>query len=160
MASEVTGGDAELALSAIDVRRRQVIAEIDMPWWYWWGVAAGWVALGVIADIGNPWASLIATVAFGAVHASVAQRVLSGRHRTGQLSVRAEVVSRHVPALVIGFLVVLVAVTVAIALLVNADGAGHPCTIASVMVALAVLGGGPRLMAAMRRRAEERMAAA
>ena len=158
MASEITQGDAQLALSSIDVRRRQVIAEIDMPWWYWWGVGIAWVALGVISDLGHPWASLAATLAFGIAHSVVAQHVLSGRHRSGRLSVRADVVSRHIPALVIGYLLFLVAVTVAIALAVNADGAGHPATIASVIVAVAVVGGGPRLMAAARRRMEAREA--
>ena len=94
-----------------------------------------------------------------APHSTVALRVLSGpRHRTGRLSVRAEVVSRQVPVLVIGYLVLLV-------------GCHHPhcvgywqtwtgrvilSTIASVIVAVAVLGGGPRLMAAVRRRSVER----
>jgi hypothetical protein len=159
MASEISDGDAQLALSSIDLRRRQVIAEIDMPWWYWWGVALGWVGLGIVADLGNAWVSLVATLAFGAAHSTVALRVLSGRHRTGRLSVRADVVSRQVPVLVIGYLVLLVAVTIPIALAVNADGAGHPSTIASVIVAVGVLGGGPRLMAAVRRRSVERASA-
>jgi len=64
------------------------------------------------------------------------------------------VVSRHVPALVIGFLLVMTAATVGLALLAYADGAGHPVTIASVVVALAVGFGGPSLMAAVRRRAQ------
>jgi hypothetical protein len=58
--------------------------------------------LGVITDLGHPWLTLGATVVFGAVHATVAQHVLSGRHRSSQLSVRADVVSRHSPLLVIG----------------------------------------------------------
>jgi hypothetical protein len=155
MTSEISDGDAQLALSSIELRRRQVIAEIDMPWWYWWGLALGWVVLGIVTDFGNVWAAVIATVAFGAAHASVAHRVLSGRHRSRRLSVRAELVSRHIPILVVGYLLLLVAVTIAIAVAVDADGADHPSTIASVIVAVAVLAGGPQLMAAMRRRAEQ-----
>lgn len=74
---------------------------------------------------------------FGAVHSSVAQRVLSGRHRSPQLSVRADVVDRRLPVLVLGYLVVLGLVTIVLAVLIDADGAGHPVTIASVVVALA-----------------------
>jgi hypothetical protein len=44
-------------------------------------------------------------------------------------------------------------VTIAIALAVNADGAEHPATIASAFVAVLVVLGGPRLLAAVRRRA-------
>jgi hypothetical protein len=79
--------------------------------------------------------------------------VLSGRRRSRQLSVRSELAGTQIPALVIGFLVGLVGVTVAGGNLVDADGAGHPATIASVIAAVAVACGGPELMAAVRRRA-------
>lgn len=154
MALETNDADARLALDAINLRRRQVIAEIGMPWWYWWGVALGWVALGVVADLRHPWATLGGTLIFGAVHSAVAQHTLSGRHRSRQLSVRAGMVSWRLPALLLSYLVGLAAATVAIAVLVAADGAGHPGTIASVIAAVAVLCGGPALMAAVRRRAE------
>jgi hypothetical protein len=158
MPHDISDADARLALSSIEHRRQQVIAEIDMPRWYWWGVALGWVALGVITDFGHPLATAAATLAFGAVHAAVSHRVLSGRHRTPSLSVRADLVSRHIPALVLGFLVALAAVTVALAVLADADGARHPVTIASVVVAVAVVCGGPNLMAAVRRRTERAVA--
>jgi hypothetical protein len=154
MTNHISDTEAELALGSIEQRRRQVIAEIDMPRWYWAGMALGWIALGVLADLGNPWLTTAATLVFGAVHASVSQHVLSGRHRSTRLSVRADVVSRHVPALVIGFLIVMVLLTVVIALAIAADGAEHAATIASVIVAVAVFFGGPTLMAAVRRRAE------
>jgi hypothetical protein len=152
-------GDARLALNAIELQQRHVIAEIDMPWWYWWGVGLGWVALGVVADWGNAWGIGVGTLFFGAVHSAVAQRVLSGRHRSSQLSVRADMVNRHVPALVIGYLVVLAGFTVGISLLLRVDGAGHPTTIASCFILLAVVWGGPNLMAAVRHRAERHLGA-
>lgn len=151
MQNDITGTDAQLALGAIEQRRREVIAEIDMPRWYWWGVALGWVALGLVTDLGVAWLTAAATLLFGAVHASVSQRVLSGRHRSPQLSVRADVVSRHVPAVMIAFLLGLAGLTVALAVAADADGARHPVTMASIVVAVAVLCGGPRLMVAVRR---------
>jgi hypothetical protein len=159
MSNDITDTEARLALSSIEHRRRQVIAEIDMPRWYWWGVAVGWVALGVVTDLDHPWVTAGATLVFGAVHSTVAQHVLSGRHRSQRLSVRADLVSRHIPALVLGYLVVLAAVTVILALLARADGARHPVTMASVVVAVAVVCGGPTLMAAVRRRAERNVVA-
>jgi hypothetical protein len=154
MTNEVSEADARLALGEIEQRRRQVVAEIDMPRWYWWGVALGWVALGIVTDLDHPWATIAATVVFGAVHSAVAQHVLSGRHRSQQLSVHRDLVSRHVPTLMFGYLVALALVTIAIAVLADADGAGHPVTFASVVVAVAILCGGPNLMAAVRRRSE------
>jgi hypothetical protein len=154
MANDITDAEARLALRSIEERRREVIAEIDMPRWYWWGLALGWIGLGFVTDIGHPWVTAAATLAFGAVHSGVASHVLSGRHRSSQLSVRADVAGPSVAAVVIGFLLGLAAVTVALAVLAEADGAGHPVTAASIVVAVAVLFGGPTLMVAVRRRAQ------
>jgi hypothetical protein len=151
--TNISATEAELALEAIELRRHQIIDQIDMPVWYWWGLAAGWVGLGVLADLDRPWLSLAATILFGALHASVAGRVLHGRRGSNRLSVRTELVGRRLPALVIGSLVVLVMGTIALALAADADGAEHPATMASIVVAVAVVGGGPALMAAVRRRA-------
>ena len=154
MPNSIGASDARLALTAVDHSREQVIAEIDMPRWYWWGLALGWIGLGFVTDLGHPWVTAAATLAFGAVHSGVASHVLSGRHRSPQLSVRADVVGPSVAAVVIGFLLGLGAVTIALALLAEADGAGHPVTAASIVVAVALIFGGPSLMAAVRRRAE------
>jgi hypothetical protein len=154
MTNAITDADARSALTNIETRRRQIIAEIDIPRWYWWGVALGWVGLGVITDFGIAWLTFVATLTFGAVHSSVAQHVLSGRHGSRQLSVRSDVVDRRLPLLVFGGLIGLAAVTIVLAVLAHADGAEHPVTMASVVVAVAVLLGGPTLVAAVRRRAE------
>jgi hypothetical protein len=154
MSEHISSVEAGRALDEIASRRRQIVAEIDVPAWYWWFLALGWVALGLVAVFATAWVSVAATVAFGALHSSFATRVIDGRHRSRKLSVRADVVSRHVRPLVIGFLVVMVAGTVAIALLADALGAPQPALIASVIIAVAVLVGGPQLMAVVRRRAE------
>ncbi len=149
---DISDAEAREALGTVDRRRRQVIAEIDVPGWYWWFLALGWVAVGVTVELGGWLAAILAPLAFGAVHAALAQRALTGRHRTGSLSVRADVAGRHVPFVVLGYVLVLCAVTVVVALAADADGARHPGMFASVVVALLVLAGGPRLMAAVRRR--------
>ena len=65
---------------------------------------------------------------------------------------RADVAGRYVPLVVIGFVLVLCAATLVLALVANADGARHPSMLASSVVALVLLAGGPQLMAALRRR--------
>jgi hypothetical protein len=147
-------GEAYLALNTVDRRRQQVIAEIGVPAWYWVFLAIGWAGLGALADFAPAWTTTAATVLFGAVHSTIAPRVISGRRGSSQLSIRSELVSRDIPIVIIGFLVVMTAVTVGIALLLNADGARHPSTFAGAFVALLVLAGGPSLVAALRRRAE------
>ena len=157
MTNDVTEAEARLALHSIEQRRQQVIAEIDVPRWYWISVAGWWVVLGVLADFGPGWATVAGTVVFGALHSAVAPRVLSGRHGSPHVSVRSDLVSRRVPALVIGFLILMTIVTVALALIANAAGARHSAILASVIVAALVLIGGPRLMDTVRRRAEQRL---
>ena len=154
MSIPIDDAEAQFALSSIEERRRQVIAEINVPPWYWLALAAGWVGLGVISDFAPPWVDIAATVLFGAAHASIAPRVLSGRRASSQLSVRGDLVDRRIPILIIGLLIVMVAVTVVLALLLHADGARHPATWASVVVAALLLTGGPALMGAARQRSE------
>src|ERR1700722_6675685 len=153
MSIPINDAEAQFALSSIEQRRRQVIAEINVPPWYWLALAAGWVGLGVISDFAPPWVDIAATVVFGAAHASIAPRVLSGRRASSQLSVRSDLVDRRIPIMIIGLLVVMVAVTVVLALLLHEDGARHPATWASLVVAALLLGAGPALMGAVRRRA-------
>ena len=153
MESQLTPEQARLALDTVDRGRVRVINEIDLPRWYWWGLALGWIGLGYVTDLKHPWITAVATLAFGAVHSAVAPRVVSGRHRTHQLSVSAELAGCRTPALVLGGLLALAGVTVAGALAASADGAGHPVTIASMFVAVIIVLGGPQLLASVRRRA-------
>jgi hypothetical protein len=154
MSTPISATEARFALSSIERRRQQVLAEIDVPAWYWVALAAGWVGLGVLADYGPGWATIAGTLVFGAAHSWVAPSVVTGRRGSSRLSINRDMVSRRIPLLVIGFLVVMTAATVGFALVFNADGARHPATLAGVVVAILVLVGGPALMAAVRRRAE------
>jgi hypothetical protein len=153
MQRQVTPQEARTALDTVDRGRLRVIDEIDLPRWYWWGLALGWIGLGFITDLKHPWLTAVATLIFGAVHASVAPRVTSGRHRTQRLSVRAELAGPQTARLVIGGVIALGCLTVAGALAASADGARHPVTIASMFVAVMIVLGGPQLLAAVRRRA-------
>jgi hypothetical protein len=153
METRVTPQEARAALDTLDRDRLRVIEEIDLPRWYWWGLALGWIALGFITDLRHAWITAAATLVFGAVHATVAPRVASGRHRTQRLSVSAELAGRRTFGLVIGGLIVLAGLTIAGALALSADGARHPVTIASMFVAVMIMLGGPMLLASVRRRA-------
>lgn len=155
MEHPVTPLEAHAALDAIERSRLRVIDEIDLPRWYWWSLALGWIVLGFVSDLGQQWITVGATLAFGAAHSTVAPRVLSGRHRTHDLSVRADIAGRQAPRLVISGLLLLVALTIAGSLAVSADGARHPATVASIVVAVIVLLGGPRLLAVVRHKATQ-----
>jgi hypothetical protein len=145
--------EAVAALDTIERSRLRVVDKIDVPRWYWWFLALGWIVLGVIADVGHGWLTTIATFAFGTLHASIAPRVISGRHGSDDLSVRASVAPPHLARIVIGALVALGALTVALALLARDAGADQPVTIASIVIAAIILTGGPLLVRRARRRA-------
>ena len=148
MRHDISPLEASAALEAIDRGRRRVIDEIDLPNWYWWGLALGWIGLGVITDLKHPWLTAAATLVFGAVHAAVAPRVASGRHRTQQLSVRAELAGRRMALIVVLAVAALGLVTVGLAFALHADGTRDPSIVASIIVAIVILLGGPRLVAA------------
>lgn len=154
MMADMTRDEARTALEEVGRRRQQVTAEIGMPRWYFWGLALAWVGLGVVIDLDNPWATGIGTFVFGAVHAGVFSIIAGGDRRTGHLRVRRDIAGRRGAWAMLAALWVLGALTVVVALLAIADGAGHPVTMASVLAAVIIVLGGPQLMAEVRRRAD------
>jgi len=156
MEAQITPQEARAALDTVDRDRLRIIEEIEMPRWYWWGLALGWIALGFISDLGHARVTAAATLIFGAVHASVAPRVASGRHRTQRLSVSEELAGPDTFLLVIAALIVLGCLTVAGGFAASADGARNPATIASMFVAVIIVLGGPLLLASVRHRAARR----
>ena len=153
MEPQLTPAEARASLADVDRGRMRMIEEIDLPSWYWWGLALGWIALGFITDLKHPWLTSVATLLFGAIHSTVAPRVVSGRHRTQRASVRAELAGPRTARIVLGCVAALAVVTIGLAVAAGADGARHPVTIASIFVAITIVLGGPQLLAAIRRRA-------
>lgn len=148
---DVAADQARAALDAAERARRQVADEVGLPRGYWWGMAAGWLVLGVIGDVGPDWLVIAATLAFGAGHSAVASRLLDGRRRTDGVQVSADTAGRRTPIVVIGMLIGLVCITVGSAFALNADGAGHPGIWAAVLVAAIIGFGGPELLRVLRR---------
>jgi hypothetical protein len=153
MSEHISEAEARAALAAAERGRRRVIDEIGMPGWYWWALALGWMVIGALADLDNPWLTGVATFLFGASHAAVYSSVATGRYRNPRLSVRADTIGLPVATVVLVSLLGLMALTLITALILAADGARHPSTIAGVFVGVVVLLGGPTLMAYFRRRA-------
>jgi hypothetical protein len=150
METRLTPLEAEAALAAVERGRARVADEIGLPRWYWWGLALGWIAVGVVADLHDVWATSVAMLLFGAVHAAVAPRVATGRHRTDMLSVGEELAPARTARYVVLGVALLGLLTVIAGFVLAADGARHPATIASIFVAVLILLGGPRLLAALR----------
>lgn len=151
MAEKIAPEDAREALEAVTRATRHVQEEVGLPRAYWWGMAAGWVVLGVIGDLGAGWLASAATLVFGAGHSAVASRLLGGQQRTGNVRVSSAIAGRRTPFVVVGMLIALVALTVGVALGLNADGAAHPAIWAAMIVAATVGFGGPEILRVLRR---------
>lgn len=147
---DIAAEQARAALDTADRAQRQVAEEIGLPRGYWWAMAAGWLALGIIGALGPWWLATIATLAFGAGHALLAAHLLDGRRRTNKLQVSAAVAGRWIPLLVIGMLIGLVVITVGAASALAADGAEHPGIWAAALVAAVVGFGGPEILRLLR----------
>ncbi|MFE9390113.1 hypothetical protein [Streptomyces sp. NPDC006784] len=141
-----TAEQADEAMAVVDRAQRQVAAEVGLPRIYWWGMAAGWLALGLIDQFGPAWLTVVATVGFGMGHSAFAARLLSGRRRTGRLQVSAAVAGRRVPFVVVGMLLGLVGVTILASMALKADGTGHPAVWSAALTALVTGFGGPEIL--------------
>ncbi|GAA4840924.1 hypothetical protein GCM10023201_33810 [Actinomycetospora corticicola] len=148
----ITTDQAQAALDRATAARGRVAAEVGLPRGYWWGLAAGWVVLGALGDVGPSWLATTATVAFGVGHSVVATRLLDGRRRTAKLQVSAAVAGHRTAPIVVGMLLVLVALTVGIALALHADGARHVGTWSGLFVGAIVGFGGPEILRVLRAR--------
>lgn len=149
--ADITPEQAGMALEAVERARHQVAEEVGLPRSYWWSMAAGWLLLGALGNLTPPWSAGAATLAFGMGHAALASRLLDGRRRTGQVQVSRTVAGRRVPFIVIGMLLGLVAVTVGVALALDADGADHAGIWAAALVAPVIGFGGPDMLRVLRR---------
>jgi hypothetical protein len=148
---DIAPEQARAALDAVDRARRQVAEEVGLPRGYWWGMAAGWLILGVLGDTGPLWLSTAATVGFGMGHSVLASRLLDGRRRTDRLRVSAEVAGHRTALVVVGMLLALVGVTVGAALWLDADGARHPSIWAAALAGAVIGFGGPEILRVLRR---------
>ncbi|WP_328401007.1 MULTISPECIES: hypothetical protein [unclassified Nocardia] len=146
----VAPDQASAALDTVERARRRVAEEVGLPRGYWWAMAAGWVVLGAIGDLGPQWLIIAATLIFGAGHSFVASRLLNGRRRTDQVQVSAAVAGRRTPIVVVGMLFALVALTIGLAMALDADGDRNPGIWAGVLVAAIIGFGGPEILRVLR----------
>jgi hypothetical protein len=145
--------DANQSLALIENQREWVIDQIDAPRWYWGLLAAAWVGLGAVADVGKPGLTATTLAIFLSVSAVVSRAVSLGRQGTRRLSARRETVGKQGTVTVVACLLAMVGATIVGALLADHDGAGHPVTTASIPVGVCIALGGHHMLASIRQRA-------
>jgi hypothetical protein len=142
MGEPIDPGGAADALASVGQRRQQVIDLMSIPRWYWWLIAIGMVALGVVADRRQPVAVAITAVVFGLGVAITSVWVATG-HRRAQ--VHSDLLGPAGALLIVRFVAIVVVGSLAIAFVLQAVGFGQAATVAMVAGGLAMVIGGPRL---------------
>jgi hypothetical protein len=149
--ADIDPEEARRELEAADRAHRQVSEEVGLPVQYWWGLAAGWLMLGVLATFTPWWLAAVGTILFGAGHAVLASQFLSGRRRTSRIQVSHEVTGVKNAIMVVGILLILVALTISFALVLDAQDVGMPALWSALVVAVITGVGGPEILKTVRR---------
>lgn len=148
MKGNISPSDAARSLADIGNRQARVIDEVLVPGWYWWTVAALTVVLGVVVDSHRAALVALAAAIYVVLVAGVTVWMIMGRNRAR--------VSRHLlgdrgALAIVGFVWVVVGLSLAVGFALRTAGAGYPATVACIVCAIGLIVGGPTLMSYLRR---------
>jgi hypothetical protein len=140
--------EAASALAGIRRQQEQVIDAILIPRWYWSAVAAAMVAIGAAADSHRT--VVLAVVIPVAVIAIVAMTgvMIFGAYRGAQVG--SALLGERGAVYIVGFVWLVVGLTLGCGFGLRAAGAPWPATIATVIGGAALARGGPWLMGRLR----------
>jgi small-conductance mechanosensitive channel len=145
---EIERDEAAAGLASIDATQERLIDRVAVPAWYWWLVAVLMVGLGALVDLGRPVAVAVGALAFAvAVGGATMWVILSG----GRAQVSRQLLGGEGAAWIVAFVGLVVVVSLAIGFTLRALGFPYPASLATVVGAAGVAGGGPLLMGRLRR---------
>jgi len=148
MAEQIHPDEAARALAQIRDHQEQVIDVNVIPVWYWWLIGGLIVLLAAVVE------SKDSTLIGGGVAVFVVG-LLAGTgwvvRRALRVQVRNELIGAGGIGLILGFVAVTVAVSLAVAFGLQYAGISHPATWGNVACAVLLVTGGPLLMRALRR---------
>jgi hypothetical protein len=136
--------DAATALAEVRRRQQQVIDSATVPVWYWWVVAVAMVAIGAAVDsrshlvlgVTIPSAVVVLVALTGAMIFGVPGRArIVGNDLLGPRGALA----------IVGYVWLIVGLTLGVAFALRAAGASAPATIATVIGGVAMVATGPFL---------------
>lgn len=148
MADQIHPEDAARALAQIRDRQGQVIDVGVIPIWYWWLIGGLIVLLAAAVESTNP-----ATVGIGVVVFVLG--VLGGTglavRRALRVQIRNDLLGARGILLILGFVALTVAASLAVAFGLDAAGVPYPAALGNLVAAILLVVGGPLLMRALRR---------
>lgn len=134
--------EASAALARIRDYQEQVIRAALVPTWYWWTIGVGMVAIGATADTRRPvvLAVVIPIVALGM--AALTGAMIFGAGRGARIK-SDELIGGRGALLIVGFVWLIVGLTLGLGFGLRALGAPEPATIATAVGALVLALRGP-----------------
>ena len=151
-------GDAVRELAEIDKRQVGVINAVLVPRWYWWAVGLLIVPIGIAADSHQRTATAVIAVLIALVIAGLSVWMISGAYPGARIN--SATLGGAGAIYIVGFVWLVVGVSLVVAFGLQAAGIAYPGTIGTVLAAVMLIVGGPILMSRLRRSMVARAAAA
>jgi hypothetical protein len=147
MVHNISPKDAARSLADIGNRQARLIDEVLVPGWYWWMVAVLTVVLGVAVDSHRPGLAALVTVVYAVLVAGVTVWMIWGRNRA---RVRSQLLGDRGAVAIVGFVWVVVGLSLGFGFALRTADVGHPATLACLVCAVGLIVGGPGLMSYLR----------
>lgn len=120
--------EASEALAQIRSRQEQVIKAALIPTWYWWVIGVGMVAIGAVADTKKAVALAIVIPIVAVAMAGLTVAMIVGAGRGARIKSN-ELLGGRGAALIVGFVWLIVGVSLGLAFGLRAAGTPSPGTI-------------------------------
>lgn len=151
-------GDAAAELAEIKRRQAGVIDAVLVPRWYWWVIGLLLVPIGLAADSHQRTTTAVVAVLMALVIAGISVWMISGAYPGAR--VHPATLGGAGALYIVGFVWVVVGVSLVVAFGLQAAGVAYPATIGTLLAALLLIAGGPVLMSRLRSSMVARSAAA
>ncbi len=150
MSGNLRPDEATSALAEIRQRQGNVIDAVLVPAWYWWAVAAGMVAIGAAVDTRDAVVLAVVIPAAVVLIAALTAGMIFGAYRHAQVR-SSELLGSRGALAIVGFVWLVVALTLGIGFALRAAGSHLPATIATAAGGAALVTGGPFVMRWLRK---------
>jgi len=134
--------EASAALADIQSRQEQVIRSAWIPTWYWWVVAVGMVVIGAAADTRRPVVLGVVIPIAGLCIAALTMAMIIGAGRGARINSN-QLLGGRGALVIVGFVWLIVGLTIGLAFGLRAAGSGEPGTIATAVGAVLLGLSGP-----------------
>jgi hypothetical protein len=149
MSGHLQPDEATSALAQIRQQQGKVIDAVLVPSWYWWAVAAGMVAIGAATDTREAVVLAVVIPIAAVLIAALTAAMIFGAYRHAQVR-SSELLGGRGAVAIVGFVWLVVGLTLGIGFALRASGANLPATIATAIGGAVLVAGGPFLMRKLR----------